>query len=563
MKRILLAALLPGLAVLVLPRATACSTLLAGRLASADGSVLMSHSCDGDVMGLVYVMPAQSYPPGHRLPLYRNLPRPGTYEEYQANLRKGYDQVGTVAVSETYRSLILAGNLESMTTGGLNEHGVSIAIEFLPMREGLACDRGRVGPNSNHWTTSLIAHGLLRAKTAREAVRLIGAMVEEYGFLYYRAPHAGVALPIADGREAWLMEIFGPGRDWTPGSGRPGGVWCAQRIPDSEVGCSANRSRIGTVDLDDPDRFLASGNVRSLAETLGFWKPGTPFRWHDVYGGVGDRSNSLREWRALSLVAPSLGLKFTGDPGVDRYPFSVKPDQPLTVPGLVEVMRDRYEGTEYDLTARAGFQAGQERSPLACPWGPPELLDLLGLKPERALCTPTSGYVFVAQLRSRLPASLGSLLWFAYGPADTSCFVPVYAGVTDLPDTWDHPANFTRIDRQQPQWNFRLVQNLAHRLPYQKVLPEVQAMIRPAERAFLALQPGLEAAAADIHRQQGAKAVEAFLTAYAADCTLRVGSAYHELVDHLMFRFLVGDPELARAALPRIGAPAVPQPVPP
>lgn len=273
---------------------------------------------------------------------------------------------------------------------GLNEYGVSIAIELLPMREGLACDKGRVGPNSNHWTTSLMANGLLRAKAAREAVGLIGAMIEEYGFLYYRAPGAGVALPIADGREVWLMEIFGPGTDWTPDSGRPGGVWCAQRIPDGEVGCSANCSRIGAVDLNDPDHFLASTNVFSLAEALGFWKPAT-FRWHEAYGGPGDRSNSLREWRALSLVAPSLGLKFTGDPAVDRYPFSVKPDRPITVPKLMDVMRDRYEGTEYDVTAKPAFQIKGGRSSLACPWGPPELLDLLGLKPERSICTPTSG----------------------------------------------------------------------------------------------------------------------------------------------------------------------------
>ena len=151
MKRILLYSIVLGMAGLPLPRATtACSTILSGKRATADGSVLMSHSCDGDVMGLVYVMPARSYPQGTRLPMYWNVPRPATYEEYQANLRKGYDLVGTLPVSETCRSLILAGNLESMTTGGLNEHGVSIAIEFLPMRKGLACNKGRVGPNSNH-----------------------------------------------------------------------------------------------------------------------------------------------------------------------------------------------------------------------------------------------------------------------------------------------------------------------------------------------------------------------------------------------------------------------------
>jgi dipeptidase len=562
MKRILLSLLSLTMAALPLPRATACSTILAGRQATGDGSVLMSHSCDGDVMGLVYVMPARSYSPGTRLPMYWNVPRPTIYEDYQANLRKGYDQVGTLPVNETCRSLILAGNLESMTTGGLNEHGVSIAIEFLPMRKGLACDKGRVGPNSNHWTTSLIANGLLRAKTAREAIRLIGAMVEEYGFLYYRAPSAGVALPIADGREVWLMEIFGPGKDWTPDSGRPGGVWCAQRIPDGEVGCSANRSRIGAIDLNDPDHFLASGNIFSLAEDLGYWKPGTRFLWHEVYGGLGDRSNSLREWRALSLAAPSLQLKVTGDPGLDRYPFSVKPDRPLTVPWLMDTMRDSYEGTEFDLTAQAGFKVEERKSPLACPWGPPELLDLLGLKPERAICTPSSGYVFVAQLRDDAPKAIGNLLWFAYGPASTSCFIPLYSGITELPDTWDQPANFTRIDRQQAQWNFRLVHNLAQRLSYQKVIKEIQAMIKPAEQNYLNLQHDFERAAVDVFRKHGPKEGEAFLTSYASDCAREVGFAYSELVDYLMLRFLVGDPEFARPTLPRIAAPTMPHPAP-
>jgi dipeptidase len=447
-----------------------------------------------------------------------------------------------------------------MTTGGLNEHGVSIAIEYLPMREGLACDKGVVGPNSNHWTTSLIANGLLRATTAREAIRIIGSMIEQYGFLYYRAPTAGVALPIADGQEVWLMEIFGPGTNWKPESGHPGGVWCAQRIPDGEVGCSANRSRIGAVNLADTDHFLASSNLFSLAQELGFWQSGEPFIWHDVYGGLGDRGNSLREWRALSLVAPSLELKFSGDAQVDRYPFSVKPEKPLNVPALMNVMRDSYAGTPFDVTERDVFQVSGRKSPLASAGAPPELYDLLGTQPERSIYTPTSGYVFVAQLRSHMPAAIGNLLWFAYGPADTSCLVPLYAGITDLPDTWDHPANFTRIDRQQAQWNFRLVHNLAHRLGYQATTDDIQQMIRPAEERYLQLQSALEETATALLQQQGSEAVEAFLTTYARDCTAQTGSAYQQLVDYLMLHYLVGEPEFARSAPPSIAAPTIPEP---
>jgi dipeptidase len=538
--------------------ALACSTLLVGKKATFDGSVLMSSSCDGDIMGLIYVMPAQKYPQGTKLPMYWNLPRPKTYKEYLSNLRKGYDLVGYLPVEEIYRSIILAGNVENMTTGGMNEHGLCIAIEFLPMRSGLACKRGVVGPNSNHWTTSLIANGLMRARTARQAIRIIGDMIEQYGFQYYRAPHAGVALPIADDKEVWLMEIFGPGKNWTADSGKPGGVWCAQRIPDGEIGCSANRSRIGKVDLKNSNMFMASSNIYSLAEELGFWKRSDPFVWHDVYGDPGSTNNSLREWRALSLAAPSLRLRTTGDPVEDRFPFSVKPDKPLTVQRLMGIMRDGYEGTKFDLTEHPAFNPQGKKSPLARPWGPMELFDLLDIKPKRALCTPTSGYVFVAQLRDWLPDTIGNCLWFAYGPAYTSCFVPIYAGVTDLPDAWGMAPDYTRINRNQVPWNFRLVFSLANNLRYQEAIQDIQRMFRTAETAFLKIQPDVERTAAKVGTEYGAKGIERFLNSYAEHCLTQVGYAYHELVDYLMFRYLVDHWEVAPPKLPVIGAPVIP-----
>jgi len=550
---------LMGLLLGTCPEIHACSTILVGKSASADGSVLMSSSCDGDIMGWVYVMPARDYPPGTQLPMYWNLPRPTTYEAYLAHLRQGYDLVGTLPVEQTCRSLLLAGNIENMTTGGMNEYGLSIAIEFLSMRSGLACNRGVVGPNSNHWTTSLIANGLMRARTARQAIQLIGAMVEEYGFQYYRAPHAGVALPIADNREAWLMEIFGPGEAWLPGCGKPGGVWCAQRIPDGEVGCSANRSRIGKVDLENREQFMASKNIYSLAEELGFWKRNTPFVWRDVYGSSGTTQNSMREWRVLSLVSPSLGLQVTGDPTVDRYPFSVKPDYPLSVQKLQAFMRDGYEGTPFDLTEHPAFHPRGQKSPLARPWGPTELFDLLDIKAERALSTPTSGYVFVAQLRDWLPNALGNCLWFAYGPAYSSCFVPIYAGVNDLPDTWDTAPDYTRINRQQIQWNFRLVQSLANNLRYQDAMQDIRHVIEPAEAAFFEIQTQLERAALETLRRDGSDRLVDFLNTYSAHCLTQVGYAYHELVDYLMFQYLVDHAEVAPPRRPVISVPVIPR----
>jgi dipeptidase len=538
----ILLALLAALSLRDAEEVSACTSVMAGRNATRDGSVLMSSSCDGNQMGHIYVVPARQYPEGAALPMFRD--------------KQGREAVGKLPpIQNTYRAVVFgAGAL-----GGINEHGVSIGIEYIPTKPGLASTRGAVGPYSNHWTTSLIANGLLRARTAREAIRLIGALVEEHGLLYTWAPNAGVALPIIDKREAWLMEICGPGKDWTPGSGAPGGVWCAQRIPDGAVGVSANRSRIGRVDLDDTDHFMASSNLFSLARELGLWKEGDAFVWRDVYGTPGDRGAAMREWRALSLIAPSLDLKPGEDPVSERHPFAVEPDEPVTAASLMRLMRDGYEGTPFDVTEDPAFRVRGEKSPLARPWGPPELFRLLGVEPQRAINTPTSTFVFVAQSRQRLPAPLAGLAWFAYGPASTSCFVPIYAGATELPESWVRPPNWSKIDRRQAQWNYRLVHNLANNLKYQEVMEDVREFIEAAESQFLEVQPELEAAATDVFKREGRERAEAFVTRYTADCLTQVGRAYHELVDYLMFKHLYDRADIAPQPFsPTIPRPAIP-----
>jgi len=225
---------------------------------------------------------------------------------------------------------------------------------------------------------------------------------------------------------------------------------------------------------------------------------------------------------------------------------------------LMAIMRDGYEETEFDVIRHPAFNRQGKRSPLARPWGPPELFELLGIRPERAISTPSSGYVFIAHLRERLPPPIGSCLWFAYGPAYTSCFTPVYAGVTDLPDAWRQPANFARIDRAQAQWNFRLVYSLANNLRYQDAVRDIEQVIRPAEDRFLTAQPRFERMATDAFSRQGAPAAERLVTEYSTHCLKQVGYAYHELVDYLMYRYLAGHPEISPPSLPIIEVPMVP-----
>jgi dipeptidase len=537
--------------------ARACTTILVGKAATEDGSVLMATSCDGDIMGRIYVSPAKRYPKGTNVEMFYDFPAPSTWEEHVAQKRLGYTSVGHLPIERTYRCVLAAGHLADSVTGGINQHGLSMGIEYMGMKPELANTKGCASTCSNHWTTSLIANGLMRAKTAREAIRLMGSMVEKYGFTYYWAPSAGCAVPVVDGEEAWIMEIFGPGRDWAPGDSKPGAVWCAQRVPDGEVSCNANRSRIGEVDLGSPDDFMASPNIYSLAEELELWKPGRPFIWYEVYGTTGARGNSLREWAALNQLAPSCRLTATGDPVSDRYPFSVKPDKRISVRTLMAVMRDGYEGTEFDVTEHPRFKPRGTKSPLARPFGSHDLFDLIDIKPERCIGSETSGYVYVSQIRPWLPGPVSGCMWFTLGPSYTSCFAPIYSGVTRITDSWSRNPDFTRVDRTQVQWEFQLTEDLAG-IKYQEAMKDVRGVFEPAEAQFLDLQLDFEAAAVQRFEKHGATKAERFVTQYTNSCLEDVAEAYQKLVDFLMFKYLYSYSKAAPLRLPKVRSPRIP-----
>lgn len=96
---------------------------------------------------------------------------------------------------------------------------------------------------------------LERCSTARQAIQLMGELVKTYGY-----GDSGECLTIADPKEVWHFEIFGEGPD------KIGGVWAAVRIPDGEVGVSANIPRISTLNLKDKDNYMASENVFEVAK---------------------------------------------------------------------------------------------------------------------------------------------------------------------------------------------------------------------------------------------------------------------------------------------------------
>ncbi|HYA48690.1 MAG TPA: C69 family dipeptidase, partial [Burkholderiales bacterium] len=359
-----------------------CTSILVGRLASADGSTMTSHSCDsGSDRTWMTIVPNRKHKPGEMAKVY-----------HEPKLAKGPDdpdrlESGEIPqVAETYAYLNAAYPI-------MNEHQLAIGETTIGGRRDLVGEAGLID------APELYRLCLERARTAREAIRVADELTARYGYNDW-----GESFTFADPKEVWQFEIYGPGK------GRAGAVWAAERVPDGEIGCSANAGRIRTLDLSNPDFFMASANVLSLAEELGFWSKsgGQPFDFTYAYNPESRTSLYCRrrEWRVLSLVAPGLKL----NPESENFPFSVKPEKKVTVRDLLAIFRDAYDGTDYDMmrTLVAVNRRGETvRSPIASPFMSNDLRDLLRIRRERTICAPYSTYLQITQSRDWLPGPIG------------------------------------------------------------------------------------------------------------------------------------------------------------
>jgi len=495
----------------------ACTSIMVGRKASTDGSVMTSHTCDSHHNGSeIVVVPHKKHQPGDEVSLSKR-------EEDESGPMKRYSRKPTgkiPQVSETFGYLAPA-------YAAMNEHQVAIGESTFGGRKELHSQKGLVDCDM---LTRLM---LERAKTAREAIRIGGELIEKYGWC-----DEGETLTIADPREVWVMEIVGPGKDAV------GVVWAAQRVPDDHVSVVANGSRIGEIDLSKTDEFMASKNVTQLAKEWGYWDPksGVPFRFYDAYSPESrtEIATTRREWRALDLLAPSLKLH----PNSNCYPFSVKPDKPVSPEMIMEIFRDTFEGTDFDMVKDLTVvdeDGKASKSPLANPFMPYDMNKLLkinggwGWLGERCMARWYCMYVTVTQSRGWLPDPVGGIVWFGYGNPAMTTYVPIYAGVVDLPKDYQTDGRTTGFSQRSAWWAFNRVATLAaHRWGDMRI--DVAEVRDPLQKGFLAEQKSVAATAGELLRKDPAKA-RAFLTEKTAQACQKTTQAYWNLGDRLWSKY--------------------------
>jgi dipeptidase len=491
-----------------------CTVIMVGRDASTDGSVMSTHAADCGVCDFVWRhVPAADHKPTEKRRLY-NINQIRTWPPSEggkwAAVLKDPTAVEIPQPAHTY-------GYHHSIFGYMNDQQLAVGESTI----GNVRKISNTTPTPATNITMLTLLAMERCRTAREAIQLMGSLAEQYGYGYQ---DGGEMLAVSDPREIWVFEIMPVGALWTPKTGKPGAVWAAERVPDDHVAVCTNESIIGELDLGNPDFFMASPNVVDFAVEAGLYDPksGRPFSWKKAYSPTEGSAASTggrrsRTWRFFDLVAPS--RKFSPQtPNMDM-PFSVRPDKKLSVRDVMALTRDKSQGTVFDPVR--GLRGGPFQNPNY-------------YKGTRLISVPNVEYTTLTQCRAGLPDIIGGVLWVALGAQDTSCYVPFYAGVTDIPKSFSVGDHWV-LDRSAARWAFDYV-DFHTQVAYNAAIADVAAAQAKWEDGAVARLPEIDRKAGELFKSSPAAAAR-FLTGYCLDNARSVVEAWWKLGDDLWVKY--------------------------
>jgi dipeptidase len=491
-----------------------CTVIMVAKGASIDGSTMATHTCDCGTCDWTWRhVPAADHKPGELRKIY-HINQYKTWPPEQGlkwDLYKNdFTGLEIPEAAHTY------GYHHGMF-GYMNDQQVGIGESTIGCLRKL--ENSTPAPAFDITMLTLIA--MERAKTAREAVQLMGLLAEKYG---YGFNDGGEMLAVHDPNEVWVFEIMPVGPLWTPKTGKPGAVWCAERVPDGHVCVCPNESRIGEVDLKNKDYFLGSSHMVSFAVEQGLYDPkaGKPFSWKRAFSevegsAVSSQGRRARIWRFFNLTAPS--LKLSPETLNMDFPFSVKPDKLLSVQDVMNMTRDRSQGSQFDRVK--GLRGGPFSNP-----------NYYGT--TRTIGTPSVEYTTITQCRGWLPAPIGGIVWLSFGLQETSCYMPLYAGITSLPASFSIGDHWV-LNRDSARWAFDYVDFHAQ-VVYKAALEEVKKAQEEWEAKTVLRIPEIDKDALERYNrseQEGIGYLDGFCLSH-ADFVVK---AWWSLGDNLFVRF--------------------------
>jgi dipeptidase len=459
-----------------------CYSVVVGRKASADGSVIFAHNEDTGLGAVNYFkVPKADHRPDETILLENGgkLPQSEHTFAYLWINRPG------CGVCDSY----------------INEFGVSVGSDGCPSREENPeyTDGGIV-----FWLRRIVAE---RARTAREGVELAGKLITEFGYA-----SSGRSYVIADPNEGWVLAVVN------------GKHWVAHKVPDNQIAIIANCYTMQDVDLKDTANFIGSPDIIDYAISQGWFNPSRDgkFNFSRSYSNPGSLihpGNTGRMWRGAELVS---GRKL--DDKVE-FPFTVTPLKKVAIQDIMGVLRDHYEGTKLDRSFQYTL-------------GNPHQMN------EATICADGTQYSFVAHLRNWLPVEIGPIVWIAPYRPDVQTYCPWYPSVSAIPASYSYRDGESALktlynppvagNNRNNGEAFRMFVSLFKKIDqdYGKLVVPVQNSWKPFEKKVLRKQDKFEKRLLKRYSNDSAKLIE-LITSHTSKIALEIASKTDQITKTL------------------------------
>ena len=505
---------------ILLPRnGHGCTNFLVSRGATVDGSTMITYAADSHVLyGELYYFPAADYPAGAMLDVY----------EWDSGRFLG-------RIKQVRHTFSVIGNM--------NEYQVAIGETTYGGRYELVDTTGIIDYGSLMYIT------LQRARSAREAIKIMSELVTEYGYC-----SSGESFSISDPGEVWIMELIGKG------PGNKGAVWVARRVPDGYVSGHANHPRITTFPLEDGkisistrslDKIFDPGvenvydkDVFEVARKFG-WFSGEDkdFSFSDTYAPIdfsGARACEARVYSGFNKVTSGMEKYLDYAMGynlTNRMPLWVKVDKKLTVRDVMGMMRDYFQNTPMDMTQDIG--AGPYRCIVR--WRPMSWkVDGQQYINERAISTQQTGFSFVAQSRNWLPNPVGGILWFGVDDTYTTVYTPMYCGMTTVPECFAvGNGSMMEFSENAGFWVVNQVSNFAY-TRYSDMISDIQPVQDKLELGYIEKIKEVDHTAEVLFKKSPKKARK-YLTAFSVNAGNQTVAEWKKLYTFLFTKYMDGN----------------------
>ena len=499
----------------IIGKTHACTNFLITKGASVDGSNFISYCADSHIRyGELYYTPAADWPAGSMRVCYdrgTNAPRGSVPQPPHTYQVVGYINENQVALGET----TFGGREELIDPNGIVDYG------------------------------SLMFIALERSTSAREAIKIMADLVEEYGY-----GSDGESFSISDPNEVWYMELIGKGAE-------KGAVWVAIRIPDGYVSGHANAARItnftlrnGKTSITDKDwkklydpqvEVIYKHDIIDFARNKGYFTgKDKDFDFSAAYAPVdfsAARICDLRVWTMFNKVCDGMDEYWdyvTGKDLTHRMPLYVKPNRKISLSDMMSFQRDHFQGTELDKTLDPG----------AGPFGSPFRFNPLywsydgkNYFNERSIEVVQTGFSFIAQSRSWLPNAIGGIIWFGVDDTNSTVYTPFYCSITEVPIEYRvGNGDMLTYSETAAFWVFNRLAHFKY-LYYNRVIGDIQKLQNELESGYQQVVAVSDAKALEIYDENPQEAI-ARLTDFSNWAGHYTVEKWRDLSNYLLVKYL-------------------------